>query len=507
MSGEDCHPNIGKPGKRPWRLMAAAAGRTEPKFALNEPAGPYLRLDGQGRIIACHSSLREMLPAGWPGEDVLLSSVQISPGTWREEPPERWPAELPLLKLRMGKGREGHFAATLSREQNTWLLTLVDIGDLVRRMEGQERLLHLLRQGAAIAQRLRQTSGDLTPVVMDWLENLSTRMKLPWLAIMTKSDRAWQCAQVFEPPGAPPGSVLPSEIVENLENRNVAPRQWRSAAGDAFWLVPYLEGAVVKAWLCCAGTPDVANPWCGPEEWSQLFAQIAAPLVSDLSAREFQRVNARYRALDRLISGGWWEYWPDKGLVRLAPNFARSLGRADLVEGLLGYSDWLAQMDPLDRDEFHVKLSKTLEDEPLLHSARFEIDGKPHWYCLEGEAVDGAEGPHVVGFAFNTDQIHARENRAEVAMARLQGFIDSAPGIIYVQNYENGCLRTSFCSASVERVLEFTADEFMNRPFASYVHPDDVDIYFEHIRKLIKLGRSSAQYRAIGKMDKVHWLQ
>src|SRR5690606_32044849 len=102
-------------------------------------------------------------------------------------------------------------------------------------------------------------------------------------------------------------------------------------------------------------------------------------------------------------------------------------------------------LDPLDRDTFLVHVNEALQGRDFVHPYRLRTDGRSIWYRFDAQLLGEDRDQRLLGFAMDINSLRQREEEANAIKARLAGLVDSAPGIIYVQNYDEGAFRFGFC--------------------------------------------------------------
>lgn len=510
-----------------WRAnKQAVAARCEPEVTVSTVPGGELALwlDAAGHVIMCSGALAVRLPkhgAGrMAGPGTHLSALVRQTFDWLDKPVAEWPATIPLLTFNTTAGATLYCTAVVQRSGGDWLLTLVDISEPMARLDVQDRKAQLVQKTVGFAtqiatgyERLPWVSveeGDhkaaSVGTVADWLELVSVRLKLPWAAVgaqLGKERRLCGFYQRWDGVKLPDLAVIKSHVSVAGEGGLL---HCRIPGGDTFWLLPYRDAGRPLAWLCF-GDPltDERDLWPSNDEWYQLFSTVANPLLRTLQRQEERFVRARHLVVEQLRCGGWWEYQPDKASLRLARGLLERFGLPPDAEWLAP-TQWLPLVDPLDRDEFQVRLD-TVQEGRMALALRLLVDGEARWYQWEGELIDGPEGRCLTGFALDIHDMKIREEEAASAQSRLQGLIDSAPGMIYVMDYCDGALQPAFCSASIETLLGLPVEEFLQRPYASYIHAADSENYFRHVRTLLQGGRSSSQYRVRHASGEYRWVQ
>lgn len=512
-----------------WNAQRAGQGqRREPRANAPRLEGSdyFLRLDPQGCILECSPALQRRLDlpleckVGATLADLLVTANQ----PWLAQGPLHWPRHWSPLEFRSPGVDKVVLVGSLWPQDGEWLLVFSDVSATAQRLDYLEQARRLRVDTARFATRLRGRTREPERVTTDWLEALSLRLGIPFLALLQREDSGWRTLSQYGRQQARERCMAPEELPFVAAGEYNMPLQENSLLGEPVWAVPYVEEGSVRSWLCCCGIQARDTmPWLDADDWLQLFAMIAGPLRQQLRQRTWQRHAERYDAVEAVSAGGWWEYRRDSQSLQFSPGLARVLGLP--AQGLspaaerstrglaawggtaLALDDWLQRLEPRDRDEFMVRLESAADGKGMfMFTVRLLVDDEPCWYRLEGKPTSGEPG-RVVGFALNTDDIRQREEEAEATKARLAGLVDSVPGMIYVQRYDEGALRLEFCSASSHSLLGWTLEDLQDAPYASFLHPDDHDLYFQKGKDLLRQGRAGCQYRMRNSSGDYRWLQ
>lgn len=481
--------------------------RHEPRLdsALQNYDGLSLLLDDEGLILATSAGLRGVLGTDLSGRS--LAEVVAVSQPWLKLKPATWAKQVPPIEIATVTGTKVVLSGVLDTAgEGLWQLTCVDLSAIVQRQQDLESQHRLFSTMARLSSRLRERMHDIEEAAEDWLEGLALQLHIPQLGLLLLDEKGWRYVQQYQRPGLsrplPPPQVVTSDITLGFTDQ---PRQKRLVDGSSLWLVPYVEEGKLQALLVCNDyAAREKSPWLGNDEWVHLFAQFAAPVL--LHARKPGRVERERRlsALEELNSGGWWEFWANERVLRVSPLLARIL---QLDSSTLPLEHWMALLDPMDRDQFLVRLEAGLDSGSFMHTLRLRVGDQSRWYRFEGRIQGQGEHARLLGFALDIDSVRKREEEADATKARLAALVDSAPGVIYVQGYEDGAFPFVFCSASLETLLGWTKNDLQEAPFASLLHPQDREPYFQKYPQLLQHGHASLQYRIRDRAGSYHWIQ
>lgn len=487
--------------------------RQEPvvTIAATDACPLYLRLNNQGEVTACSEALQQLLPVEKAEGKRPLRDYLMRPVLWLRETPGSWPAQLPTLGFQGRGGCELYLSGWLRRERDGWLVQLLNVTETMVRLQGLENKSQLLGQAWRLASALRASHREYGNLVADWLEYLALRLHIPWVMLVSRNEvGGWSTEQIFRRPGHAVRPMMEADIREMIERygEDVAGQWYDPAGGPPVWLVPYREDNRILAWLCCGGYEAAEQtPWLDRDDWLHLFAMLAAQVIKNKNEVARALTAQRSAALEWISGGGWWEYLPRRRSFRFAPNLAAVL---ELPAGqeTLPLDEWTALVDPLERDEFRHRLDEAVASgRAFVQILRLRIGGVPRWYRVEARPVVRDKECYLLGFVLDINTTRQQETEAAAVKARLEGLVDSAPGIIYVQRYDAGALAMTFASASLGTMLGWTLDDMLASPYTTYLHPDDCEIYFARTRTLLRNGSASCQYRIRDAAGDYHWIQ
>ena len=471
--------------------------------------GCFLRLDRRGWVLDANEELRRMLPT-----DAIncapLTAHLAQPAIELDGPPETWPAQLSSLVMRDCQGELLYFLGGLIPQGDGWLLCLLDNTAGALRLQYKEQRRQVFDYGVRQALRMRESAPErMQDLTVEWLEGLRLRLQAPWLGLLLPGTRGWALyAQACQANAMP----FPWELVDLNRLSQVTstpgPQTWRCpVSSEVAWLVPYREHDGVRVWLMLAGADHQRQmPFLSEADWVGMLMLFAAPLSSGVRYLQVQQNLRRNSVLQRVMNIGWWEFDPATRRVTLAPNLADTLGLETSAEGDVSLEAALAVFDPLDRDEAVDRMREQIRDsgafsEPVCLQTR---DGR-HWYRLRGEVVNKRD-PKVVGYALDISDLRLQEAKTAAARARLEGLLDNAPAVIFIQSYVDGALNFEFCSASLYQLMGWTLADWQNNAFSSFLHPEDRQLYYARTRALLQTGYTSSRYRVRDAQGIYHWL-
>lgn len=489
-------------------VSGKSAPRREPTLS-DLPFGNadwVLRLDEAGRVLASSGRLSTRQPldvsAGWHFSRLVQQTFD-----WLGLLPDRWPSTISLLSVRTRSGSVVDCSAFILADGQDWLVVLANLNEMTGQLAQISQKTILLRKTESIASGIRARASAWQRAVEDWLEYLALRLRLAWVAFVVRDEGEWQVAALYQNPGLT--ASLPV-FADRHPDVAIADQPVRCSDSDGrpMQRVPYLEDGRVKAWLYTDIPEDepVDTALCDAE-WSALFALVAGPVLHALHQRQRERTQARHQTLETLLCGGWWEYYPCAELLTFSESLQAQLNLGDMYANGITVEQWLTQVHPSDRDLFLVILLEGLDTRRMVQTVRLQTEGEWRWFRLEGELADTLDGPCLRGVALDVHDVRLREDEAEAAKARLQGVIDSVPGILYMLSCEEGAFTPTFYSACVKTMLGWDMEQFMEGPYISFIHPYDRDIYASFQKELLQRGAARCQYRLKCSDLSYRWVQ
>ena len=514
------------------RLFGRMLGRTHagsPVPARSAPrleAGIEVRLDPQGHVLEIHGAQHHGVVMGNGPARLLIDYLVPGSTLALEGTPVDWQGQSLDLAFQGAGSHVVHTRGWVQPHADGWLLQLLDISDLLlgnQQAHSRERCQLLTTH---MSEQVRQCSPSrLQAVVSDMLQQVAQLWHVPCvaLALADNAQAGWTIYSAFHRHDAPAlwevdqpaGSALDSlygQAPQRFEplhgNREHSRLNGLFANADGF-LVPYSDHQGVCAWLLLGMYPASAHPPAmGDNDWLQVCAALAGPLLGRLREVQHARQMERMEALQGLLGSGWWEWSPALEQLQLAPPLA-----ASVVPGQSAYlsrEQWLGLFHPADREEVASRFNELLvHDKACLLCARLHQADSTQpamWYRLQGQVLGAGDARRIVGYMLDVSDIKNQQQQAAAAHARLDSVIASSPAVIYVQRYAEGALLPVFFSASLQPLLGWTLEECTAGELIEWVHPDDREQYFARTRQLLREGSVSSRYRLRDRGGAYHWL-
>jgi len=480
-----------------WR-----GGTQAPPLEAEAPVavGLQLWLDPQGCVQRLSGPLRTLLALPLKGGNRVHDYLERHSWLVLEGGPVDWQGQPLDLDFHTVTGHPLCTRGWLMRQNEGWLLQVFDIGDLLLERTHAWRHQGQWQLAQDIDRALRECSAQrLTQCVAVQLQQLAERWQVPALRLMVREASQWHTFAANEahwpwPDDARLQPWLASLPPQAQAGSRIAAELLALCGGVSLFLLPYLEGADVQAWLLCAGGREE------PADASVLWQALIEPLLSRHRHARLEH-QARYLAqLQQQLGAGWWAWTREDGM-HLDPALAARLG----LPSRPGLEQWLARLHPADREPARLALEQSCSAGELSLSVRVPAhDGQAavtwlHW-------VGRSQGSELRGFLLDISALKAQELQAGAARARLESLIASSPAVIYIQRYAEGALHSEFFSASLMPLLGWTMDSEQARQPGLAVHPDDRVLWLERTRTLLRDGQARSRYRLRDSLGGYHWI-
>jgi PAS domain S-box-containing protein len=183
-----------------------------------------------------------------------------------------------------------------------------------------------------------------------------------------------------------------------------------------------------------------------------------------LAEEELRKTRQRYELVVLGSQDGLWDWNVESGELYFSPRYQSMLGYQD-HEMPSRIEDWFERIHPEDRERAHEALHAYFEGRASIYESEFRVrhrDGSYRWVLSRGAALRDDEGrPYRV--AGSHEDINARK-RAEEGLRdseeRYRAVIGAMKEGIILLDSAGEILA---CNASVERILELSADQIIGR--------------------------------------------
>lgn len=393
--------------------------------------GLQMRLDAEGRVIHLAGPLRHGLAQQRPAAQAPLLVDFLMPqsclaiaGT-----PADWQGQSLDLDFYSLSGQPLHLRGWVQPSADTWLLQLLDIGDLLHERRQARKREHCQLLATQIGDQLRLCSLSRLPeVLVEQLQQLARHFQIPCLAVALLDDQeeGWQIHQHYAAFDAPQLWQNGQRLGTGLDSLNGSapqhlthgehPRLHSLFGNTEGFAVPYHDAQGVVAWLLCGFYPvQQRAPDIGERDWLQLAAAFAGPLLERLREHQHHLQLEQLESLQALLGSGWLEIFSDSAEVQLAPSLASTL---NLTGTRMPLSDWLEHIHPAEREALRSRLQDLQDDgTPLLLCVRLHHPETPTWYRLQGQAMGVGKDRRLVGFMLDISDIKNQQQDAAAAQS------------------------------------------------------------------------------------------
>ncbi|WP_416422253.1 PAS domain-containing protein [Pseudomonas sp. App30] len=487
-----------------WRSQPPPVLPVALEVAPQVASGLQLLLDPQGQVLRLSGPLRHQLAAAASADRRLANYLQPNSRLVVEGEPADWQGQTLDLDFKAADGTL-HTRGWVQHQAEGWVLQVFDVGDLLAERGQQQAHGQFQRLLAQIAERLRLSSLErLDEVIAEQLHGIASQCQLPGVALLLRAGEAaqWQVFSDWLRPGELtlwPAEPRLNRSLPGLDSHGVLDSDLLAPAQGC--LVPYRENHGVAAWLLCA-LPPTGVPVALKEHGQALFAALAGPVLARLAERGHRHQLERLETLQGLMGTGWWEFFPERDSLQLAPGLAQALDAPQQ----LPLQDWLALIHPADRAELQSRLRDVQRGHELSLSVRLHKGDPPLWFRVQGRVLEGDRIRRVVGMMLDISDIKNQQQQAAAAHKRLDNVIASSPAVIYVQRYAEGALQPTFFSDSLRPLLGWALEDCQDGEMAQWVHPDDRDGYFQRTRQLLREGAVRSRYRLRDRQGNYHWV-
>ncbi|MDF3932654.1 PAS domain-containing sensor histidine kinase [Pseudomonas citronellolis] len=404
------------------------------------------------------------------------------------------------------------FQALPQAEQGC-LLVGSDISDLNWQSDNQQHKLQCLSLSKLLSHRLRHArTSHLPEAVSEVLEAFASAFQMQSMALLLgrPSGQAGVYAAYVR---AGTDSLL-------REGLSLPADELRAATGAQLLVRDSGRSGLLEA-LCCgrlylipaptrggqlagllAEPAEGAPAWPPQVDWAFLAEQLANQVLERTQLHSLRDDARKLDQLQEMVGGGWWRLRRDTARMELSPAAARCLA-LDEATRELALDDLLQRLHPADADELALRLRSLAPAANLRQDLRLRGGG---WLRLSGRQQRRDGAGLVDGVLLDISEGKQQERDALEAHARLRSLIDSAPVVIYVQRVEDGHLIPEFFSESAGNLLGLDIQARSWQALAERVHPEDLDVFLERGRSLLREGRVQAEYRLRDSAGEWHWL-
>lgn len=484
--------------------------------AQSPPSGLAIELDEHAQILRVSGDLAASLPThGLVGSGL---SRWLNRTHSRAITDELLPGHLETVDIEIPTQQaQVHLRMWAEKSPAGYCLYGLPIQDLLQTPDSLQRRLNL-SLAAQVAARLRATPAErLADTCQEALQSLARDLCVGQLALAIYHEEHWQLFAHYSATPEQPlrwvSGMKLGDVFSQLNDQGplLWPNHHTTNACEAHLLlgqapallVPYQELGSCRAWLLL----DHPSQSYQSEELLCSFAIFASSLLQRLGQRQNTTQQKRLQLLQGLLGAAWWAYRPEDQTLEVSDNLAEHLKLPTHTT----LETWLSRLYPADRDEFQARLKLQHDtDTELVQCLRLRPENnseQPYqWFRLQAQTQGQGHTRKLCGFVVNIDENMQQEAQTRAAHARLSNLVARSPAVIYLQNCHEGAFELSFCSDSLDPLLGYQLEDLQQGQLVQYIHPDDLQQYFDRGRQLLREGHISCRYRLIDRQGHYHWL-
>ena len=232
----------------------------------------------------------------------------------------------------------------------------------------------------------------------------------------------------------------------------------------------------------------------------------AAVGESERVEAELRRSREQYEHLVASIDGIVWE--ADAETQRFTFVSAQA-------QRLLGYPPsrwtgepefWREHIHPEDR-AWALEFCRRSTLERRNHDFEYRMlaaDGRYVWLRDIVTVVEQESGPPLLrGIMIDVSAGKEQEHDLRAAEERFRRFVENLNDVVYALDRAGNFL---YCSPAIEQVSSYRPDEVMGRPFADFVHPDDLPGLASVFGRTLAGESAQVEYRVFDKNGEIRWV-
>lgn len=173
------------------------------------------------------------------------------------------------------------------------------------------------------------------------------------------------------------------------------------------------------------------------------------------------------------------------------------------------FESYMKWVHPDDVTPINERVAKALKDQTDYFSEYRVIrpNGEVRWMGTSGKIFRDSSGKpiRIAGTMIDITDRKKMEKRLRATEADLKNIFKIAPGIIAIANANTGYFTK--CNPALTRILGFSTEEFLSKPFMEFIHPDDRQRTIDEVEKQLK-GSSVVNFenRYLHKDGSYKWL-
>lgn len=240
------------------------------------------------------------------------------------------------------------------------------------------------------------------------------------------------------------------------------------------------------------------------EYFEGISSSIGVALVRKQVAEALRQSEQRFREIVENANDVVFSISPEGLFTYVSPNWLERTGEP--ASDAIGKSlDLYVHPDDVEACREAVKRAFSAPENRIGVDYRvLRRDGTIRWYSAKGTAIRNSEGAAVACVAIARDITERRqmEEALRESEEKFRTHVENSFDVIFTLDKDGTFL---FVSPAWERHFGYPVSDAVGKPFAPFVHPDDVGPLVEYLRRVIETGQSetSPTYRV--KRADGHW--
>jgi PAS domain S-box-containing protein len=212
----------------------------------------------------------------------------------------------------------------------------------------------------------------------------------------------------------------------------------------------------------------------------------------------------------------WYEFDMINGDVIAGDNKAAMLGYDPAVYKNQHYSTWTNLIHPDDYQSVMENMKDCMLKKSDLYQVDYRIkraDGNYAWFFDRGvvfEHTDDGTPKRMTGIVVDISDRKATERKLEQTLREYEYATNNVRSIIWkTEISKEGEFMNSFISKVADKILGYDGESLNHDlyKYLSHIHPNDKDVVFDNIQKVMEPGaKSEFEYRIIKTNGEVAWL-
>ncbi len=241
-----------------------------------------------------------------------------------------------------------------------------------------------------------------------------------------------------------------------------------------------------------------------PMPMNEMLARIRPFLRIAMSEKALRISEERLRLTLDAINDGFWDWHIPTGQAFFSPVYYSMLGYMP-GEFPASYDSWRKLVHPEDISRVDAEIREKIESGQgyLVEFRMLEKDGNWRWVLGRGKVVEKDEAGRPVRMVGTHTDISERK-KVEEKLVNSDRIFEHAMDMLCIAGFD-GYFKV--LNPSWTRILGYSSEELLRRPWIEFVHPEDRDITAD-ARKTLAGGQKVFRFenRYICKNGEIKWL-